>query len=171
MVFNPQPRPAPRPPKQRKLLPRISARRAARIAATGGASKTIFAKTRHPKRMTHDVASFNKTSLEQIYGPQPNCFILPSRKASEFHHIFGRGGTREDRFIFSSVLNACPISREPHDTCPLLNARGFRQALFDHAFKHVSYAIGRGNYTMSETDQLFLAWVRGEGYDSPDLPL
>lgn len=117
-----------------------------------------------------DPANFPKDELEMIYGPQPQCFVRPRVPADDPHHIFGRGGTREDRFIFSSVLNHAPLCRDIHEYCPFLNTRGFRQALFDHACKHVFYAQARGLYRLSETDQLFLAWVRREGYDLNVLP-
>lgn len=120
--------------------------------------------------MTNDPADFDKDELEAIYGPNPPCFISPYDKAQDPHHIFGRGGKREDRFIFSSVLNHAPLCRKIHDGCPLLNTRGFRQSLYDHAFKHVSLAVAKGNYALTDTDQLFMAWVQGEGYDSHEIP-
>lgn len=155
LIFRPQPKHPRREPKRPKPI-----RRSKPIGLSKGRTKTPI------KRMTHDPANFDKIELEFIYGHTPLCFISPMEKAQEFHHIFGRGGKREDRHIFSSVLNAAPLSRKLHDTCPLLNTKGFRQALYDHALKHVSYAVAKGNYAYTDVDLLFMAWVQGEGYDS-----
>lgn len=153
--FRPIPKPPRRGPKAKQPL-----RRKKPLGVSSGRQKAPI------KRMTNDHANFDKDELEFIYGHTPLCFISPMEKAQDFHHIFGRGGKREDRFIFSSVLNAAPLSRNIHDRCPLLNTKGFRQALYDHAFKHVSYAVAKGNYAYTDTDLLFMAWVQGEGYDS-----
>ena len=118
--------------------------------------------------MKNDPAAFDKQELAFIHGEVPRCFFLPVEKADDYHHIVGRG-TMQERKIFSSPFNACPIIRKLHDNCPLLTTKPMRQCLLDHARKHVLNAVGRGNYSIVENDLFFLDWCRGEGYDVPVL--
>jgi hypothetical protein len=113
--------------------------------------------------MTRDLAAFDRQLLRAIYGEFPHCFFLPNRRAEQFHHIYGRGATRRDKHIFSSVFNACPITAEIHANCPLLNTQGFRRSLVDHAIKHVHMAQAQGRYLLTDADIAFLEWFALHG--------
>lgn len=166
------PKPAPRGPKKRKPLPRVSQKgRRSRASTLSFKTPTFFARKTPLKTMrTSDLASFDKEDLAFIHGSFPRCFFLPIEQAHDYHHIVGRG-TMQERKLFSSVFNACPITRKIHDTCPLLTLKPMKQCLLDHAIKHVLNAAGRGSYELKENDLLFLGWCRSEGYDVPALTL
>jgi hypothetical protein len=59
------------------------------------------------------------------------------------------------RLMHSSVFNACVIGRSIHHG-PMRDKPLQRQAYLAEAFRKVMEAVGRGNYTLTDIDRVFL---------------
>lgn len=104
-----------------------------------------------------DAAKFNEADLESIHGKYPECFATPHVLYSEYHHCLGRGltlfGAKKNhplRHIFSSPLNAIPLSRAAHDS-PDVNDYDIRCQFLDKA----KAKVANSEYVWQEKDYLF----------------
>lgn len=105
---------------------------------------------------TRDAASFDHDVLFRIHGEFVECFATPHVLYSEYHHCLSRGlefGAKKIhplRYIFSSPLNAIPLSRTAHDA-PNINDYDLRCLFLDRAMAKVM----NSDYEWQEKDYLF----------------
>lgn len=103
-----------------------------------------------------DLASFDFEALRGIWGV-PRSPISGAREELQWHHIKGRGRMKDpdDRKIHSSVFNAIPLTDAEHD-CGVVNEPELQAFFLRKAREKVFYAVARGQYVLTDIDNLFL---------------
>lgn len=101
-----------------------------------------------------DLASFDFQILTNIWG-RSRC-ILSGVFSTQWHHIEGRGGKKEeDRLICSSPFNAVPLGEIVHAYAPV-NDPDLHAFFRRRAEEKVRYAVACGRYEITEIDRAFL---------------
>ena len=155
-MFNPQPKQPKRGPKPRKpIARRTPLSRRSPLQRVSDEVRT--------KQAVTDPASFRQADIAAVFAPSPLClFTLASDP--DLHHIlsrgelFGIGPRHERRSIFSSPLNAAPLSRAIHQG-PKRDNPHMRRMFLEEARTRSLNAAALGAYTLTDDDRAFMQVV------------